>query len=158
MKFAGRVARSAINMKIRKAVFCDELKAAIERVERIGISLRNPATGEFYRTQALGQPGPYAINFNGKRLKPAMAKEVQRLGCQVLDRVQVINLFFHEGGLVEFTEFNIRTDDFYQIRAKAIIISRATPTGCSNPRRAIPLTFGTARPYRGSASPGLRCV
>jgi len=123
LKFVARIAKGAVNMKIHEAVLCDELKAAIERVEHIGIPLRNPTTGEFYRTQALGQPGPYAINFNGKRLKPKMAEEVKRLGCQVLNRVQVTNLFLHDRELAGFTGFNIRTGDFYQVRAKAIIIS-----------------------------------
>jgi len=48
---------------------------------------------------------------------------VRRLGCQVLDRVQVTNLFLHDGELAGFTGFNIRTGDFYQVRAKATIIS-----------------------------------
>ena len=123
LTFVARIAKGAVNMKIHEAVLCDELKAAIERVEHIGIPLKNPATGEFYRTQALGQPGPYAINFNGKRLKPKMAEEVKRLGCQVLNKVQVTNLFLHDRELAGFTGFNIRTGDFYQVRAKAIIIS-----------------------------------
>ena len=86
--WVAKIARGASNLKVQEAVYCDEYKDAIERVERIGIALRDPATGDFYRTQALGQPGPYAINFNGKRLKPKMAKEVRRLGCKVLGRLQ----------------------------------------------------------------------
>ena len=123
LKYAGRVARGATNLKVHEAVYCEELKAAIERVERIGIPLRDPSTGKFYRTAAMGQPGPYSINFNGKKLKPAMAKEVRRLKCEVLNRVQVSNLFLHDGELAGFTGFDIRTGDFYQVRAKAVIIS-----------------------------------
>jgi adenylylsulfate reductase subunit A len=123
LSFVGKLARGAVNLRVHEAVLCEELKAAIERTERIGIPLRNPATGQFFRTRALGQPGPYSINFNGKLLKPKMAKEVRRLGCQVLDRVQVTRLFLHDGRLAGFTGFNIRTGDFYQIQAKATIIS-----------------------------------
>jgi adenylylsulfate reductase subunit A len=123
LSFVGKLARGAVNLRVHEAVFCEELKAAIERTERIGIPLRNPATGQFFRTKALGQPGPYSINFNGKLLKPKMAKEVQRLGCQVLDRVQVTRLFLHDGQLAGFTGFNIRTGDFYRVQAKATIIS-----------------------------------
>ncbi len=118
-----RVSKGASNLKVQEAVYCDEYKAAIERVERIGIALRDPATGKFYRTQALGQPGPYAINFNGKKLKPMMAKEVKRLGCQVLGRLQVTKLFLHDGEIAGFSGFDIRTGDFYQIRAKAVVIA-----------------------------------
>jgi adenylylsulfate reductase subunit A len=123
LSFVGKLARGAANLRVHEAVFCEELKAAIERTERIGIPLRNPGTGKFFRTRALGQPGPYSINFNGKLLKPKMAEEVRRLGCQVLDRVQVTRLFLYDGQLAGFTGFNIRTGDFYQIQAKATIIS-----------------------------------
>jgi adenylylsulfate reductase subunit A len=123
LKYVGRLAKGAVNLKIHEAVLCEEIKSGIERVERIGIPLRDPSTGKFFRTQALGMPGPYAINFNGKKLKPAMAKEVRRLGCQVLDRVQVTQLFLHDGEMAGFTGYNIRTGDFYQVRAKAVIIS-----------------------------------
>ena len=123
LKYVGRLAKGAVNLKIHEAVLCEELKAAIERVERIGIPLRDPSTGKFFRTQAMGMPGPLSINFNGKQLKPTMAKEVRRLGCQVLDRVQVTNLFLHDGELAGFTGYDMRSGDFYQIRAKAVVIS-----------------------------------
>lgn len=123
LKYVAKVSRGGTNLKIHEAVYCDERKAAIERIERIGISMRDPRTGKFYRTQALGQPGPMAINFNGKMLKPAMAEEVRRLGCQVLDRVQVTNIYLHEGELAGLTGFNIRTGEFYEIRARAAVIS-----------------------------------
>jgi adenylylsulfate reductase, subunit A len=123
LKYVGRLAKGAVNLKIHDAVLCEEIKGAIERVERIGIPLRDPGTGKFFRTQALGMPGPYAINFNGKKLKPAMAKEVRRLGCQVLNRIQVTQLFLHDGQMAGFTGYDMRTGDFYQVRAKAVIVS-----------------------------------
>jgi adenylylsulfate reductase subunit A len=83
LKYVGKVARGAADLHIHEKVLCDELKDALARVEKMGISLRQKDTGEIYRTQALGQPGPYAINFDGKFLKPAMAKEDQsRAGDQ----------------------------------------------------------------------------
>jgi adenylylsulfate reductase subunit A len=121
--WVAKIARGAANLRIQDKVFCDQVQAAIERVERIGVALRDPATGKFVRTQALGQPGPYAINFNGKRLKPRMAKEVRRLGCKVLDRLQVTRLFLHNGEMAGFAGFNIRTGDFYEVRAKAVVIA-----------------------------------
>ena len=118
-----KISKGASNLKIQEKVYCDEVKAAIERVERIGIALRDPQTGKFVRTQALGQPGPMAINFNGKLLKPKMAKEVRRLGCEVLDRVQVTKLLLHNGEFAGFTGFDIRTGVFYEVRAKAAVIA-----------------------------------
>lgn len=141
LNFVGRVAKGAANLKIHEAVYCEELNEAIKRIERIGISLRDPASGKFYRTQALGQPGPYAINFNGKLLKPAMAKEVRKLGCHVLDRVQVTNLFLHDGELAGFMGFNIRSGDFYVVRAKAIIISTGNTNRMFKPQTGNPFNL-----------------
>jgi len=121
--WVSKISKGASSLKVQEAVYCDEYKAAIERVERIGIALRNPKTGDFYRTQALGQPGPYAINFNGQKLKPKMAKEVRRLGCKVLGRLQVTRLLLHDGEMAGFTGFDMRTGDFYQVRAKAVVIA-----------------------------------
>jgi adenylylsulfate reductase subunit A len=121
--YVGRVARGASNLAIHDAVFCDELTAAIERIESIGVSMRKPGSNSIFRTQSMGQPGPYWINFDGKKLKPKMAREVSRRRCQVLNRVQVTNLFTHDGALAGFTGFNVRTGDFYVVHAKAVVIS-----------------------------------
>ncbi len=126
LAYVGRVAKGAANLRINEKVYCDELPAALQRIEDMGISLRDPrepTSHEFFRTKSMGQPGPYWINFNGKNLKPRMAREVKRRGCRVLNRVMVSNLFLHDGELAGFTGFDIRTGDFYVIRAKAIIIS-----------------------------------
>lgn len=123
LEYVGRVARGAADIKIHEAVFCEEVAPAIERIERLGVSLRNSRTGDFFRTQAMGQPGPYFINFNGKQLKPKMANEVRRLGCRVLNRVQVTNLFLHDGELAGFTGFDMRTGHFYRVRARAVVIA-----------------------------------
>ena len=40
----------------------------MQRTERMGVSLRQD-DGSYLRTQALGQPGPYAINFDGQKLE-----------------------------------------------------------------------------------------
>lgn len=116
------VARGAADLEVQEAVYCDELEAALERIERIGVSLRQP-DGKMFRTAALGQPGPYAINFDGQKLKPKMAMEVRRRNCEVLNRVQVTNLYLHGGELAGFTGFDIRSGDFYRIRARAIVIA-----------------------------------
>jgi adenylylsulfate reductase subunit A len=120
--WVAQVARGAADLEVQEAVYCAELKAALERIERIGVSLRQP-DGRIFRTAALGQPGPYAINFDGKKLKPKMAIEVRRRKCQVLNRVQVTNIYLHDGELAGFAGFNIRSGDFYRIRAKAVVIA-----------------------------------
>ena len=126
LNYVQRVAGGAANLRINEKIFCDELPAALERVESLGISLRDPrdkSSKKFFRTQSMGLPGPYWINFNGKDLKPKMAREVNRRKCKVINRMQVSNLFLHDGELAGFTGFDIRTGDFYVVRAKAVIIS-----------------------------------
>ncbi len=122
LAYVARVAKGAVDLEVHDAVYCDELPAALARIEKIGVSLRQP-DGKIFRTASMGQPGPYWINFDGKKLKPKMAIEVRRRKCQVLNRVQVTNIYLHDGGLAGFTGFDVRSGDFYRIRAKAMVIA-----------------------------------
>lgn len=120
LKYCGEVAKGAIDLEIQEAVFCDELNHALKRMDRIGVSLRNQG-GVYYRTKSMGQPGPYLINFNGKRLKPNLAKEVLRLGVNTLEKTTATRIFTKDGIVCGASGFNIRTGEFYAIHAKAII-------------------------------------
>ncbi|MCX8023092.1 MAG: FAD-binding protein [Syntrophorhabdaceae bacterium] len=123
LEWAGRIARGAVNLKIQNAVFCRELEAAIERMDRIGCSLRQPS-GEFYRTTSFGLPGPYMINFNGKNLKPLLAKEARRLGAMTLEKCSITNLLTNGNGkVIGAVGFNIRKGNFYIILAKTTILA-----------------------------------
>src|SRR3990170_675374 len=122
LEWAGKIARGAVNLTVQNAVFCRELDAALERMERIGCSLKQPS-GTYYRTASMGQPGPYFINFNGKHLKPLLAKEARRLGCQVLEKCAISGLLENDGKAVGAVGFHIRTGKFYVIKAKAIILA-----------------------------------
>ena len=76
----GQDRRGTVNLSVQNAVFCKELKAAIDRMEKIGCMLKQP-DGTYYRTTSMGQPGPYFINFNGKQLKPLLAREARTPRC-----------------------------------------------------------------------------
>ena len=110
-----------VDVAVHNQVFCEELRAAIQRLERIGSPLYDPKTGRYYRTASMGQPGPYWINFNGKHLKPNLAKEVRRLGCTVLDRVMATRLIVSDSKLAGVVGFHTRTGDFYAIECKALV-------------------------------------
>ena len=94
----------------------------MERIERMGVSLRQP-DGKILRTQALGQPGPYAINFDGKFLKPKMAFQIKKKHIRTINRVQVSNLYLHNGELAGIAGYDIRNGDFYEIQSKAVVIA-----------------------------------
>jgi adenylylsulfate reductase subunit A len=122
LAYVSKVARGAANIKIHEKVFCDELTAAMERTESMGVSLHQP-DGSILRTQALGQPGPIAINFDGKLLKPKMAFQIKKKHIRTINRVQVSNLYLHNGELAGLAGYDIRNGDFYEIQAKAAVIA-----------------------------------
>lgn len=121
------IAKGSVQPEVVEAIYCDELEDAIKRMERIGCPLSQP-DGAFYRTKSLGQPGPYYINFNGKKLKPCLAAEVRRLGCTVLDKTMAADLIVENGEVTGAVGFNIRSGESYGISAQALIIC----TGSTN--------------------------
>ena len=121
LQFVQEEGYGIVNVEIHNRVFCDELRNAISRLGRIGSPLSDPKTGQYYRTASMGQPGPYWINFNGKDLKPNLAKEVRRLGCKVLDRVMATRFLVSGGKLIGVLGFHIRTGDIYMIGCKALV-------------------------------------
>jgi adenylylsulfate reductase subunit A len=122
LDYVEKVGKGTGHIDIIDSVFCSELADAIERMARIGNPLTQP-DGTFYRTQSMGQPGTFWINFNGKRLKPCLGNAVRKLGCRVLDKVMMVDLMTLDGTVTGALGFHIRTGDFYVIRAKASIIA-----------------------------------
>ncbi|MBI4320140.1 MAG: FAD-binding protein [Chloroflexi bacterium] len=114
--------RGAGDLRIQNAIYCRELTAAIARMARIGNPLTQP-DGTFYRTRSFGRPGAYAINFNGKHLKPKLARETKRLAAKALERFVTTNLLTADGHVVGATAFGVRTGEFVAIRAKATVLS-----------------------------------
>lgn len=113
----------SVNLAVHEAVFCQEIKEAIARMTRIGNRLDDPVTGKFIRTRALGAPGPLTINFKGKDFKVNLAREANRLNCQVLEKVMATKIITFDGRICGALGFNIRTGDFYAVRAKALVLS-----------------------------------
>jgi len=122
LEWIGKIARGTVNLSVQNAVFCRELKAAMDRMERIGCTLKQ-SDGTYYRTTSMGQPGPYFINFNGKQMKPLLAREARRLGAQVLQKCAITGLLTDDGHITGAVGFNIRAGTFYMISAKAIILA-----------------------------------
>lgn len=138
--YVASVAKGAADLDVHNAVYCDELAAALKRIERIGVSLRQ-SDGKIFRTASMGQPGPYWINFNGKQLKPKMAMEIRRRKCTVLNRVQVTNIYLHDGEFAGFTGFNIRSGDFYRVRAKAVVVATGNTNRMFNAQTGNPFNL-----------------
>jgi adenylylsulfate reductase subunit A len=120
LRYCFDIAKGAVDLRVQEAVFCEELENGIRRIEGFGVPLRN-RDGRFYRTKAMGQPGPYLINFNGKQLKPLMAKKIKQLGVRALEKSMATRIFTNDGIACGAAAFNIRTGEFYEIHAKAVI-------------------------------------
>lgn len=122
LQWVGKIARGAVNLSVQNAVFCRELESAIERMERIGCSLKQP-DGTYYRTSSLGGEAPFFINFNGKQLKPLLAREAKRLGVRTLEKFSISGLLTDGERVIGGVGFNIRSGKFYIIKAKATILA-----------------------------------
>jgi len=120
--YVEKVGRGTNHISNIESLVCDELPAAIERMARIGNPLTQP-DGTYYRTASMGQPGPYWINFNGKLLKPRLAKAVRRLGCKVLSRVMTVDLLLDDGHVAGAVGFHVHTGRFFVIESKATVIA-----------------------------------
>lgn len=123
LRFVEEAARGIVNIQIHERVFCDELEDMLTRMDQIGCPLRDPATGKYYRTRSFGAPGAYWINFNGKNLKPLLAKNVRRLECQVLDFVTATKVFVRDGRVVGVAGLHIRDGSFYVVDCPAVVVS-----------------------------------
>ena len=137
LDFTARSSRGATDLSVVERVYCSELKAAIQRFDDVGCTLRRQ-DGTFFRTQSYGQPGPWWINFNGKRLKPLLARAARDAGCKILDRVVTADLLVNDGQVCGAAGFHIRTGTFYVVQAKAVLMTTGgtnrlfqNPTGLS---------------------------
>jgi len=137
LDFTARSARGATSLEVVEKVYCDQLPTAIKRFEAVGCSLRR-TDNTFFRTQSYGQPGPWWINFNGKRLKPLLGQAVRKAGCRVLDRVVTADILINDGQACGAAGFHIRSGAFYVVQARAVLIATGgtnrlyqNPTGLS---------------------------
>ena len=164
LDFTAQSARGATDLAVVEKVYCEELNTAIARFENIGCSLRK-ADGDFFRTQSYGQPGPWWINFNGKRLKPLLGKAARQAGCRVLDRVVTADILIKDGKACGAAGFHIRSGHFYVIQSKAVLIATGgtnrlyqNPTGLSFNCWMCPANTGDGEAMAFRAGAGLANV
>ena len=122
LEFTGQSARGVTNIDVVDQVYCSELETAIKRYDDIGCTLRRP-DGTFFRTKSYGQPGPWWINFDGKKMKPILGKAVRKGGARVLDRVVTADLLTNGGTVCGAAGFDIRSGDFHVVQAKSVVVS-----------------------------------
>jgi len=113
---------------------------ALLELEQMGVKIRDTEDefkGADFRDEATkllfayDYENRHCIRVWGTGMKPALYKECKRLGVKIYDRVMVTSLLT-EGGrqgarVVGATGVNTRTGAFYVFRAKASVLSMATP-------------------------------
>ncbi len=161
LDFVAKAAYAAVDIKVHERVFCDELDAAIERMTRIGCPLHDKVNGEYYRTRSFGQPGPYWVNFDGKNLKPLLAKAVRATGCTVLDFVTTTNFFVRDGHVEGVAGYHIRDGSYWVIECPSVVAATGntnrlyeTPSGMPFNTWLCPYDTGAAQAmaYRAGAT------
>jgi len=99
------------------------LNETVHLLEEWGVPFPKNEKGEYIRR------GRWDIDMYGEHMKPIMAEKIKSLGVEVLNRVYATNLIVSQNRVIGAYGVNIRTGDFYIIKAKAIIIATG---GASN--------------------------
>lgn len=121
-------------------VVINEAYEALLDLESFGVKVRD-AEGDFvgapFRDQQTGllfaydYDSKYCIRLFGGKLKPALYKEMKRLGIKIYDRVMCTSLLTqdgrHAGRVIGATGLNVRTGRFYTFNAKATLLATAKP-------------------------------
>ncbi len=123
-------------------IVCKESWDALLDVEKMGINFRDvddEFAGAEFRDEktkimfAYDYENKHTIRLRGgANMKPALYRELKRLGVEIYDRVMVTSLL-NEGGrpgnrIIGATGVNVRTGEFYVFKAKASVLSLSTPT------------------------------
>ena len=113
-----------VDMEVAERVV-HEMPVVLHSLEDMGIDFKDPDTGDYLRTRAFGLPGEYHLNFDGNRFKYRIAKAVKRAGAELIARTMITDVLIdpHTGEAYGALGFNVRSGEWYVIRAKATIIA-----------------------------------
>ena len=117
-----------------------EMPKVLRKLEDIGIDFHDPETGEYLRTRAFGLPGTYHLNFEGKRFKHQIGRHAHGVGTQLLPRTMITDLLVDPDTNRAYAAagFNVRTGEWYVIRAKAIIVATGDVNRISRNASGVP--------------------
>jgi len=113
-----------VDMEVAERVV-HEMPAVLRQLEGMGIDFKDPDTGEYLRTRAFGLPGEFHLNFDGKRFKYRIAKAVKKGGSRFIGRAMATDILIDPdtGEAFGALGFNVRTGEWYVIRARAVIVA-----------------------------------
>ena len=112
----------------------------VQIMEAWGVEFHKTPEGDYWRCQALGQPGPWWLMMkNGRYLKRIFAENVRKAGIEVAEQVMITRLFRDGDRITGAMGMNRRTGDFYIFKAKAVVLamgahqSRFSTNSTNNP-------------------------
>ncbi|MFQ5456279.1 MAG: adenylyl-sulfate reductase subunit alpha [Nitrospirota bacterium] len=104
-----------------------ELNGAVQKVERWGLPILKDKNGQY-------QPrGRWNIKIHGESLKPILANTVRKAGVDILNRVVATNYITDGDRVIGCMGFGVRDGVFYEIFAKATIVSTGGAAGIYKP-------------------------
>jgi succinate dehydrogenase/fumarate reductase flavoprotein subunit len=113
-----------VDMEVAERVI-HEMPVVLRQLEAMGVDFTDPESGDYLRTRAFGLPGEFHLNFDGKRFKYRIAKAVKRAGSKLIGRTMITDVLLdeHTGEAYGALGFNVRSGEWYVIRAKATIVA-----------------------------------
>lgn len=113
-----------VSPKLVEKTFTKVVGPMRKRLESWGVEFYKNPDGTYYRTQGLGQPGPWWLMMkNGRYLKRIISKVVLEAGAEVVEQVMITKLFRDQDRVIGALGFNRRSGDFYLFKAKAIVLA-----------------------------------
>ncbi len=125
-------------------VYAREIKGVFDYLENIGVPFKDKATGTYIRSVGPGWAHPYLVHFEGARIKPILAENLSRIGVKLLNHVPIQGLLTRDGRAAGAAGLDVRTGDFYIIKAGAVVITTGAITRLYPPASGLP--FLTATP------------
>jgi succinate dehydrogenase/fumarate reductase flavoprotein subunit len=120
--------------------FTKVVRHMVNIMEEWGIEFYKKPDGDYWRCQALGQPGPWWLMMkNGRILKRILARNVLDSGVEVVEQVMITKLLRGKDRVIGAMGMNRRTGDFYLFKAKAVVLamgahqSRFSTNSTNNP-------------------------
>ena len=151
---------AAVNKWAKEDTLCDvsvydvvvtkNIPDVVRRLENFGIKFfKRRKTGEYLRTQSLGQPAPWWLMIrNADSLKPKMAAALRRSNVKLYNWVMTTNLFTKNGAVIGAAGFGIRKGTFYVFNSKCTILAtgdvvRLATNSTGNPYNSFISPYGT---------------
>ncbi|MCL4519470.1 MAG: FAD-dependent oxidoreductase [Thaumarchaeota archaeon] len=138
------------DVSIYDVVVTKNIPDVVRRLENFGIKFfKKRKTGEYLRTQSLGQPAPWWLMIrNADSLKPKMAAALRRSNVKLYNWVMTTSLFTKDGAVVGAAGFGIRKGTYYVFNSKCTILAtgdvvRLATNSTGNPYNSFISPYGT---------------